>query len=87
MAFDRRCSNGARCIACLTPIFRPPTEEPFFSSMARLASSVTALGNRCKYTTKGKCESLSQRKHENSAQPFKLIKLVKQNIASLTKNK
>lgn len=30
-------------MACFTAIFRPPTDEPFFSSMARLASSSTAL--------------------------------------------
>lgn len=45
LILDRLCSRGARCIACLTLIIRPPTEKPFFTSIARFASSVTALQN------------------------------------------
>lgn len=40
---DLLCSRGALCVACLTPMVRPPTDAPFFSSIARVASSVTAL--------------------------------------------
>lgn len=41
--FEFRSSREGRGIACFTPILRPSTDIPFFSSIARLASSSTAL--------------------------------------------